>query len=161
MFQVLENPDKLDRGVIEYPAPVLYPDWREVPWDKERWPNFSPCEPNIACPLTGEFYLDEFAFDCLQRARTAVGVKFTINSGHRSPIHNAIVGGKPLSQHKKIAFDISILNHEDPVKVYQACRDAGFTGFGFYTTFIHVDTGRPRQWFSKQGKKKWNLLGVS
>ena len=140
---------------------ITYPDWREVPWDKNRWPNFSPGEPNLACPLTGQFYFWPLAFDCLQGARNIVGEPFVINSGHRSPIHNAMVGGKPLSQHKKIAFDISTLNH-DRVNLYEALKQSGFTGFGFYQTFIHADLGRERRWFGgKLAEKIWTSLGIS
>lgn len=141
--------------------PVLYSHYKDVPWDKSRWPNFNPDEPNLYCPLSGAFYFDEYAFDCLQRARSEVGVPFRINSGHRSPIYNAIVKGAPLSEHKKIAFDVSIVNHEDHLKLLNALQEAGFTGIGLYLTFIHADMGPKRMWVSKLGEKKWSSLPVS
>lgn len=154
MIELLQNPNV----AISHQEPLLYSHWSEVPWDFERWPNFSPGEPRLACPRNGEFYFDTDALDRLQYARKLVGESFKINSGHRSPIHNALVGGKPLSQHLKLGFDISILNHKDPMRVYTACRESGFTGFGFYFTFLHVDTGRARRWFTKLGEKRWTSL---
>lgn len=156
----LNKADSFPLGSVESSSqPILFPFFMDAPWDVDRWRNFGAHE--FACPCCGEFFLDEYSFDCLQVARSIVGSPFKINSAHRCPIHNARVGGKPLSQHKKIAFDISIRNHPFPVKVFHACRDAGFTGFGFYQTFIHVDMGRPRRWFSgPYGRKKWNSLGI-
>lgn len=154
------NPFLLGSVETTSTQPVLFPHFSEVNWDPFRWPNFKPEEPNLACPCCGEFVLDEISFDYLQRARTRVGSSFRINSAHRCPIHNARVGGMPLSQHKRIAFDISILNHNFPVKVYQALRDVGFTGFGFYRTFIHVDRGPARRWFTGPGRRKWKSLGI-
>lgn len=65
-----------------------------------------------------------------------------VNSGHRSRLHNAAVGGAPLSQHKKMAVDIS-LNGHDPKQLRQAAIDAGFLGIGMARTFLHVDLRRP------------------
>jgi len=39
--------------------------------------------------------------DVLQPLRDALGVPIKINSGYRSPEVNALVGGKPTSQHRK------------------------------------------------------------
>jgi len=157
MTEVLKAPGEF---IYEYPKPILYERLSDVPWDKNRWPNFSPDEPHLACPLTGEFYFDLYAFDLLQKARTLCGVAFKINSGHRSPIWNAKVGGKALSQHKRVAYDISIRNHDFPLTVFHSCRDAGFTGFGFYQSFLHVDTGRKRAWGTKRGIALWKRLGA-
>jgi zinc D-Ala-D-Ala carboxypeptidase len=124
-----------------------------VPWSKERWPNFDPIE--FACSCCGEFYWDAVAFDKIQAVRTLLGKPLRINSSHRCPIHNAKVGGAPLSQHKKIAFDISIIGH-DQWELLAAARAAGFTGFGFYLTFLHVDLGNAREWYnSADARKQW------
>ncbi|WP_427450525.1 D-Ala-D-Ala carboxypeptidase family metallohydrolase [Litorimonas sp. WD9-15] len=87
--------------------------------------------------------------DRLQLARYDVGKPFQILSAHRCALHNARVGGAPLSQHLKLAVDIRASGHNRQ-DLLQACRKAGFTGFGFYTTFLHIDLGRPRQWWSSQ-----------
>lgn len=134
---------------------MIYSHYSLVPSETWRWPNFSPLE--IACPCCGEVFLDVDAMDKLQRTREIMGKPLRINSAHRCPIHNARVGGAPLSQHKKIAFDISTHGH-DRQKLYKACVDAGFTTFGFYTTFLHVDTRLGRRWYSSErAKELWNF----
>lgn len=90
--------------------------------------------------------------DRLQRARDQVGRPFNILSAHRCSLHNARVGGAPLSQHLRLAVDIAIAGH-DKHALLRAVRDAGFTGLGFYTTFLHIDLGRARVWFGSEGAK--------
>lgn len=92
-----------------------------------------------------------------------------INSGHRSALHNAAIGGAPLSQHKKMAVDIS-LNGHDPGRLRRAAIEAGFLGIGLANTFIHVDLRRPiegrvfprdriTQWFyGPASEEKWKDL---
>lgn len=141
--------------IIEVPA--FYKHWQhaEDEWNETRWPNFSPGEELLACPLTGNFYLDPVAFDYLQSARTQVGKSFTINSGHRSPEHNKAVGGAKESAHLKIAFDISLHGH-DRFNLHEELVRAGFTSFGFYKTFIHTDTRKPsRLWYGEGAKALW------
>jgi hypothetical protein len=59
-----------------------------------------------------------------------------------------------MSQHKKIATDISLRGHKDPKKLLSAAVEAGFRGFGFYNTFLHLDMGRGKRyirvWPSKE-----------
>lgn len=109
-----------------------------------RWPDFEPLE--LACRHCGEQVWHPDFMDCLQMARTFVGQPFHILSGHRCALHNASVGGAPLSQHLGLAVDIAVRTHDRAV-LLDACREAGFTGFGFYHTFLHIDLGRPRQWW--------------
>ena len=85
----------------------------------------------------------------LQAARNEVGRPFHILSAHRCSLHNARIGGAPLSQHLRLAVDISLHGHNKRA-LRTACRRAGFTGFGFYSTFLHIDLGRPRHWFGGQ-----------
>jgi len=61
-----------------------------------------------------------------------------------------------LSEHKKIAVDISLKGH-DRIELRDACIEAGFMGIGYYGTFLHVDMGRHRWWASKAGRQLWNL----
>ena len=84
--------------------------------------------------------------DALQRMRDEVG-PLRIFSAYRCPVHNAFVGGAPLSQHKLgRAFDVALGSY-DKDSLIAAARQAGFTGFGVnYRTFIHVDTGPRRSW---------------
>ena len=126
-------------------------------WDALRWPHFSPRE--IACPCCGEIHLWPEALDALEKLRTGVAAPLRIDSGHRCALHNARVGGAPLSLHKKLAFDIA-LNGHDPARLLATARAAGFKGFGFGRTFLHLDTrGRPAHWFyGTRSKEKWTSL---
>ena len=119
------------------------------------WPNFSPSE--LACRHCGEQYHWSRFMDGLQAARNLAGRPFKILSGHRCSLHNARIGGAPLSQHLRLAADISLQGHERGA-LYWACQQAGFTGFGFYTTFLHIDLGRPRRWYgSGKAKDLWQV----
>lgn len=118
-----------------------------------RWPDFTPAE--MACRHCGERFDWPNFMDALQAARDQVGRSFRILSAHRCSLHNARVGGAPQSQHLQLAVDIALRGH-DPNVLLAALRDAGFTGFGFYTTFIHADMGRSRQWFgSRKARQIW------
>ena len=122
-------------------------------WPYWNWPDFSPTE--MACRHCGERYVWAEFMDKLQVARTAVGRSFNIHSAHRCSLHNAQVGGAPLSQHLKMAADIGLAGH-DRRALYIACRQAGFRGFGFYQTFLHIDLGPKRHWYSNhKAEKLW------
>jgi zinc D-Ala-D-Ala carboxypeptidase len=123
-----------------------YADWRDVPDKLWRWVNFSPEE--IACRGDGTIRINEAALDKLQALRGRLGVPLIVNSAYRSPEYNRKVGGVSHSMHLQgAAFDISMANH-DPESFEAAARAIGFTGFGFYSrqNFMHIDTGRARQW---------------
>lgn len=120
-----------------------------------RWPNFRPEE--FACRHCGEMYDWPVFMDRLQAARSSSGRPFIILSGHRCGLHNARVGGAPLSQHLRLAVDISIADH-DRWHLFSVCQSAGFTGFGFYQNFLHIDLGRPRKWWSgEKAKQLWQI----
>lgn len=128
-----------------------------LPPEAWRWDSFDPGEPSLACPCCGEFFLDPVAMDMLQQARTLIGKPMRINSGHRCGIHNARVGGAPMSQHKLVAFDVSLAGH-DRRDLLGALKLAGFTTFGLYQSFIHTDTRAGRRWFGKGAREQWNGL---
>ena len=73
-----------------------------------------------------------------------------ITSAYRDPVHNARVGGAPLSRHKAgDAFDISLRTSaggHTRAQLLAVCQAAGFTGFGFYSSFLHVACGPARRW---------------
>jgi len=124
-------------------------------WDKTRWPNFSQFE--MACSHCGEVYQWPEFMDRLQYARALATRPFRIHSAHRCSLHNARIGGAPLSQHLKLAVDIGLAGH-DPHVLYQACKTAGFKGFGFYQTFLHIDLGRRRSWYGNiKAKQLWQI----
>ncbi len=128
-------------------------------WDAERWPHFTARE--IACPCCGELAIWPEALDALERLRMALALPLHINSGHRCALHNARVGGAPLSLHKKLAFDIALGAH-DPRRLAQRAAESGFTGFGFGQTFLHLDTRahRARWFYGSRSKDKWTSLGI-
>ena len=131
---------------------MIYSHWSKAPWDSQRWPNFSRVE--LACKGSGEYYHWPDFLDRLQVARRASGRPYRINSAHRSYWHNYRVGGSPASQHLNLAVDIALDGH-DRHQLKAILREAGFQGFGYYNTFIHVDLGRPRFWFGKGAKQSW------
>ena len=119
------------------------------------WTYFTPSE--MACRHCGERYHNPVFMDRLTAARIDVGRPFHILSAHRCALHNARIGGAPLSQHLRLAADVAVSNHNRR-HLLGACRRAGFTGFGFYTSFLHIDLGRPRHWFgSEKAKTLWQI----
>lgn len=79
-----------------------------------------------------------------ERFRVILGVPYSPNSASRCPLHNARVGGAPLSQHRatftipSTAFDIPLVAPKaDMIRI---AEEVGFTGIGVrYRTFLHVD----------------------
>lgn len=124
------------------------------------WPckYFTPAE--IACRGTGLVMLTAETRDALMRLdrlREAMGHPLLVNSGYRSPQHNAAVGGAKASNHMKgIAFDISMAN-VDPHRFEVEAKKVGFNGIGLYPpqkpsgarNFIHIDT-RANPWRGTQ-----------
>ncbi|MEL6862198.1 MAG: D-Ala-D-Ala carboxypeptidase family metallohydrolase [Pseudomonadota bacterium] len=106
----------------------------------------------LACRCRGRFcdgaYWHEPSFlDRLQALRDEVQRPLILTSGHRCPQWNAWVGGAPLSQHKKIAADIS-LKGNDRHTLRRAATQLGFTGLGLAKSFIHLDQRRvPAIWY--------------
>lgn len=116
-------------------------------WDYDRWPNFTPKELSCMCKFCrGELYFDEQSFDAIQMLRHLVERVVFINSGHRCIAHNKLVGGVKQSEHLKMAFDVALAGHVHK-NLLKSAVQAGFTGIGLYSTFIHLDLGRKRHWF--------------
>lgn len=60
-----------------------------------------------------------------------------------------------MSEHKKIALDISLHGHA-PAALFEAALDAGLSSFGFYQTFLHADPRPGRRWVaSMKAKEQW------
>lgn len=85
--------------------------------------------------------------DSLQALRVEIGRPIRLLSAHRCELHNAAIGGAPLSQHLRMALDVDLRGH-DRFKLAKAAKLIGFSGFGYYQNFIHLDGGRSRYWFS-------------
>lgn len=109
------------------------------------WPNFKPSE--IACKGTGLILIDKEFMDRLQLFRNIVKVPVIINSAYRSESHNRAVGGAKNSQHRLgKASDVRITPQLTRDTIHQCAKIAGFTGFGDYNTFVHIDIGPERYW---------------
>lgn len=113
------------------------------------WKDFVPAE--VDCSHCGRMGVKPDAMDALQRLRSALRRPLRINSAYRCPEHNKAVGGAKNSQHLMgTAFDISTYNmgEVERLELLDAAKEAGFTGFGFYNSFLHVDIGPSREWGS-------------
>ena len=132
---------------------IHYSEVELADWDYD---NFTPVE--LSCPCCGEIYDEDLEpVARLQAMREDLGRPVNTNSAHRCWFYNALprIGGAPLSEHKKWAFDID-LTEQDRFAVLAAAKRAGFTGFGYYKTFLHIDCGRPRYWYGKGARELWN-----
>ncbi|MFC3231259.1 D-Ala-D-Ala carboxypeptidase family metallohydrolase [Marinibaculum pumilum] len=95
----------------------------------------------------------EASLDKLEALRNAVGIPLHLNSASRCPLHNARVGGAPLSQHRatavrqSTAYDI-LIRGIDKWQLIRAAEDVGFGGIGTgYRSFVHVDDrGHRARW---------------
>jgi len=138
---------------------MLYQNYKLAPWDSDRWPNFSRHELCCKCNkrfCDEEYWHDPDFLDALQALRNKIGQPLVINSGHRDPLWNALVGGAPLSMHKTIAVDISLRGHDFHNLKEQAIT-LGFRGIGMGNTFLHIDRRQvPAFWFyGPKSIEKW------
>lgn len=101
----------------------------------------------LACHHCGVLVIDQDAAERLDNLRDAFGGPVVVVSGYRCPVHNANVGGASNSLHMKgKAFDLYYGDTVRLIELYDAAVVAGFTGFGFYGGWLHVDTGPRRMW---------------
>ena len=97
------------------------------------------------------------AVDALTKLRDFIGRPLVLNSAYRDPIHNAMIGGAPMSRHKVgDAFDVS-LQGLNRFELAQAAVECGFNGIGRYQTFLHIDTrpSRARWYGGAHSRKLW------
>lgn len=84
--------------------------------------------------------MDESFLRMLDAAREVAGTPFKINSGFRTPKHNAKVGGSENSSHLRgFAADIHVTSNANRYAILSALLAVGFTRIGIASTFIHVD----------------------
>ena len=128
---------------------TVYEHWSQVPrtWSAWPWKFFQPRE--IACRGTGKLTVVNGLLDRLDVLRARCGFPLIVLSAFRSPYHNAIVSGAVFSLHlKALAVDLSVVG-QDKKSMERIAKEEGFTGFGYYRTFLHIDLGRPRFWGTK------------
>lgn len=117
----------------------------DVKTSEWRWPSFSIKE--IACKGDGLILIHSPSLDKLQLFRDMVNCPVILNSAFRSKEYNKQIGGAPKSQHLLgRAFDVRITEKLTREKIHLNAKLAGFTGFGDYDTFVHIDTGPARSW---------------
>ena len=76
----------------------------------------------------------------LEAIRKECGFPFLINSGFRTPAHNAMVGGKGESSHTNgLAADIHIKTSSEMFKVLKAALSVGVKRIGVGKNFVHLD----------------------
>lgn len=90
--------------------------------------------------------MDWTMLQMLDAARRLYGRPMIVNSGFRTPAHNAEVGGKISSSHLTgLAVDIRCNSSSDRYDMIIAFMRVGFTRMGIGESFIHVDvdSGKP------------------
>ena len=104
----------------------------------------------VACKGTGLILLTYDSVSALRSLdlfREKVGISFSPNSAYRSEEHNTAIGGSKNSQHLRgCAFDIPIKPGMSRDVIKKEAAKVGFTGFGDYDSFVHIDTGPERHW---------------
>ena len=103
----------------------------------------------FACKGSGAVFMEHDLLVKLDALRHAMNHPLYIVSGYRSEKHNKAVGGAKNSYHLKgRAVDISwrMLDARQKRRLVTEALHLGFGGFGFYSTFIHLDSGSPRVW---------------
>ena len=102
------------------------------------------CKGSQTMPDNG---VDPALLELLEKIRAHFDAPITINSGYRSPKHNAAIGGAKGSYHVKgMAADI-VVKGVAPSKVYNYLNVFHDGGLGRYKTFTHVDV--------RDGKARW------
>ncbi len=139
----------------------FWPDYRAIDWADNPtvwpWRYFSPVElASAGSAAKGDTWLlvDIHTATCLDALRGALGHSLTVTNVYRSPGHNANVGGADQSQHLLgRAADIPRSSIRNEAQFIDLGYRIGFRGFGFYDTFIHIDTGDQRWWDQRTGPR--------
>ena len=100
--------------------------------------------------------VDDDLVELLEQIREAAGGAVTINSGYRSPEHNAAVGGVSSSQHLYGRAADIVVEGASPLLVGQIAEYylGRQGGIGVYKSFTHVDTRAIRsRWDQRSGKQ--------
>jgi uncharacterized protein YcbK (DUF882 family) len=95
----------------------------------------------FTCPCgCGITLVSQLLASRLDRARDLYGKPIVINSGFRCITHNADVGGKVSSSHRRgLAVDIRVDNSTDMLKLVRVLLAVGFKRIGIGDGFVHVD----------------------
>ena len=122
--------------------------------------NFSIDE--MKCKGTGELIINADVIDHaqrLQRFRDWYNRAMKVNSWYRNPVYNAstkVKGGRDSQHLLGLATDIALpkefylFSKARKEEFYHNCRakwfELGGNGFGFYRTFMHMDSRKGKRW---------------
>ncbi len=103
--------------------------------------NFNLQEFECTHPTHSHVQVSRKLVDKLQELRNRLGGAVIITSAFRCEERNRAVGGATNSQHMQgRAVDITLRNQEKDIsEIAEMAIDIGFTGIGYYSTFIHLD----------------------
>lgn len=118
----------------------FWPDYREADF-RGHSPHFNPGE--LHCKGAESLLVHWPSLRALNELRARLGRPVRVTSAYRSPEWNKKVGGSKNSYHLQgRAFDLLYNGGDDLCELYEVARNIGFCGFGFYRSFIHIDTRR-------------------
>ncbi len=106
---------------------------------------------------SNEIKIDMELVRYLQQIRDWAGASITINSGYRTPSHNASVDGAPNSMHLEGKAADIICSNKTPLQLAQKAETLGMTGIEWNPVYgyTHVDT-RENEWHVKYAKDENN-----
>ena len=95
----------------------------------------------LKCTCCGQYVIDDFALETLQKARDILGAPIIVNSAYRCVRYNDQINASKNSYHLLgRAFDLRAMSAYYRYSLFRACIEAGFRGFKVYPYHIHVDT---------------------
>lgn len=115
-----------------------------------------------------EHFLDDRVIRALQYIRSASGVPIKVTSTYRTLAHNTAIGGSKRSQHmvgRAIDFQFVNNNQQELIRLHTqmddkdgplraALWDLGVRGFGYYSTFAHIDVRPEDRWVTWNDNRK-------
>ncbi|MCL1905730.1 MAG: D-Ala-D-Ala carboxypeptidase family metallohydrolase [Clostridiales bacterium] len=124
---------------------------------KQISPNFK-VEEMVCKDGSDDVKIDDDLVVILQKIRDWANASTNINSGYRTPAHNAKVGGSPSSQHQQGKAADIVVKGKTPLEVAQYAESLGVGGIGHAPagqgSFCHVDTRVvPCRWEYHNGGK--------
>jgi len=107
------------------------------------WKFFTPAE--FRCKGSGILMVEGEFLDRLTSLRLAFGKPMPVNSGYRTPEHNARSSNTGLTGPHTTgrAADIAITTSADRFLLVSLALTEGFTGVGIAKTFVHLDDVAP------------------